>query len=66
MKQNKKDKGVIIQNNSLTGVIWDGQAIAAINTVAHALYNLTEIFKSQNIHIEMIKINDGELNIGEK
>ena len=48
----------VIQNNVLTGIKWDGQSIEAINTVATALLNLTEIFKSQNIHIELIKVEN--------
>jgi len=44
----------VISNNLFQGVVWDGQAIEAINNVAKALLNLTEVFKSQNIQIEAL------------
>lgn len=47
-----------ISNNTLVGVQWDGEALEAINNVAKALLNLTELFKSQNIHIEMISVKN--------
>ena len=47
----------IIQNNNFQGVVWDGQAIEAINNVSKALLNLTELFISQEISIEMIHVD---------
>jgi len=44
----------VIQNNVFQGVVWDGQAIEALNSTAKALLNLTEIFKSQNIQIDSL------------
>ena len=43
-----------ISNCTFTGVHWDTQATDALITVAHALLNLTELFRSQNIHIESL------------
>jgi len=61
MNENEK---VVIQNNTFTGVKWDGEAIESINIVARALLNLTEIFKSQEIHIEaMLKVENPKINI---
>ena len=36
------------------GVKWDGDAIEAVNNVAEALLNLTELFKTQGIEIECL------------
>ncbi len=48
-----------ISNNIFTGVKWDAQALEAVNLVAKGLVNLTELFKSQNIHIEtMLKVEN--------
>lgn len=46
----------VIQNNVFNGIVWDGQAIEAINTVAKALLNLTEVFKSQNVNIKLLNV----------
>ncbi len=43
-----------ISNSTFTGVKWDGEAIEAVNIVARALSNMTELFKSQNIAIECL------------
>lgn len=52
-----------ISNNVFTGVHWDAKALEAVNNVSKALLNLTELFKSQNIHIDaMIKMEG--LNFG--
>ena len=46
-----------VQNCVFTGVKWDEQAIEGVNTVAKALLNLTELYKSQNIEIDcMLKV----------
>jgi hypothetical protein len=57
-KKKKKGAGdVNISNNVFTGVQWDGKAIDSINTIARAIYNLTELFRSQNIQIDtMLKV----------
>jgi hypothetical protein len=58
----KVKKGTTISNNIFQGVVWDAKAVEAIQTVASALLNLTEIFKTQNIQIEaLLKIEDKEL-----
>jgi hypothetical protein len=67
MKKEKKQKCVPTQNTisncNCTGVIWDGQAIEAINYVARGLMNLTEVFRSQNIQIDsMIKVEGCNCN----
>jgi len=50
---------VVISNNVFKGVVWNKKSIKAVNKVAQALLNLTELFKSQNIKIDcMIKVND--------
>lgn len=51
-------KGKTVKNNVFYGVKWEGEAIEAVNNVARALLNLTEIFKSQNIKISMIEIKN--------
>ena len=57
----EKTAQTIISNNSFTGVQWDGQAIEAVNTVALALLNLTELFKAQHIVIEaLLKVETGK------
>lgn len=53
----KSQSNNVIQNNTFIGVQWDANAIEAVNNVSKALLNMTELFKSQNIKIEMIKIN---------
>lgn len=51
--------GNVISHNTFNGVVWDGQAIEAINNTAKALLNITELFKSQNIQIDsLLKISD--------
>ena len=50
----KNETGTSINNCTFTGVVWDGQAIEAVNSVALALLNLTELFKAQNIEIESL------------
>ena len=47
----------VIKNNVLQGVVWDGQAIEAINNISKAILNLTELLKSQNIKITMIHVD---------
>jgi hypothetical protein len=59
----KNQPNNVIQNNVFTGVQWDGQAIEAVNNVAKALLNLTELFNSQHIKIEMIKINADQTDL---
>lgn len=43
-----------IKDCTFNGVVWDSQATEAVNTVAKALLNLSELFKSQNIKIESL------------
>jgi len=51
-----------IEHCQFTGVKWDGQAIEAVNTVARALLNMTQLFQAQNIRIDtMIKV--GEISV---
>jgi hypothetical protein len=44
----------IVTNCLFTGVHWDAKAVEGINDVARALRNLTELYKSQNIHIDAL------------
>jgi len=44
----------VINNSEFIGVKWDAQVIETIQTVAQALLNLTELFKSQHIEIECL------------
>ena len=38
-------------------ITWDSESLEVVQTVATALLNLTELFKSQNIHIDtMLKV----------
>ena len=47
-----------IENSNFYGVKWDAEALESVQTVAKALLNLTELFRSQNIHIDaVVKIN---------
>lgn len=52
--EEKSKPSTLIKDNTFTGVKWDGQALEAVNTVAQALLNLTELFKSQHIEIECL------------
>lgn len=45
---------VSVNNSQFYGVKWDGQAIEAVNNVSRALLNISELFKSQNIHIDCL------------
>jgi hypothetical protein len=57
-KAEKRPQGTTISNSTFTGVHWDAEAIESVSMVAKGLLNLTEIFKSQNIHIDsMLRIN---------
>lgn len=58
-EEKQEQPPVVISGNVLYGVHWDAKATEAVNTVAKALLNITELFKSQNIHIDgMIKVNE--------
>jgi hypothetical protein len=59
----KQPQSNVISNNIFTGVQWDGQALEAVNNVSKALLNLTKLFRSQNIKIEMIKINADQTDL---
>lgn len=57
MEENKNQN--IIQGNTFNGVHWDADAVQTVQTVATALLNLTELFKSQNVTIDaMIKVSE--------
>jgi hypothetical protein len=43
-----------IKDCTFTGVKWDEGAIKVVQTVAEALLNLTELFKTQGIHIDCL------------
>lgn len=51
-EKQKKEIPVVVQDCHFQGVVWDGKAIQAIEHVAKALLNLTEVFKSQHIQID--------------
>jgi len=56
-----------ISNNTFTGVHWDAQAIESVSMVAKGLLNLSELFRTQNIHIDsMLKINTDLPKINKK
>ena len=56
-----------ISNNTFTGVHWDAQAVESVSMVAKGLLNLTELFRTQNIHIDsMLKINTDLPKISKK
>jgi len=59
LRKTKKPKAYTnISNNSFVGVKWDKQAVEAVNDVAKALLNLTQLFQSQFIKIAaFIKVN---------
>lgn len=62
MKKPTKPAGTTIQNCTFTGVHWDAKAVETVQTVAQALLNLTQLFRSQGIEKPMVQIgNDGEL-----
>jgi hypothetical protein len=67
-KQIKKDPiTTSISNNTFTGVHWDAQAVESVSMVAKGLLNLTELFRTQNIHIDsMLKINTDLPKINKK
>ena len=50
-----------IKNCTFYGVKWDESAIKTVQTVADALFNLTELFKNQGIEIEcLLNIDNGK------
>jgi hypothetical protein len=56
-----------ISNNTFTGVHWDAQAVESVSMVAKGLLNLSELFRTQNIHIDsMLKINTDLPKINKK
>ena len=55
--------GTNVTNNTFTGVKWDSEALEAVNIVALALLNMTELFKSQSIEIEcLLKVEPSSSN----
>jgi hypothetical protein len=63
-KRNKKpadniQAGNIIKDCSFYGVKWDEPALEVLHTVAKGLFNLTELFKSQNVTVDsLLKIKE--------
>ena len=53
----KKTTPTIVQGNTFETKIWDAKAIEAVNNVAKALVNMTELFKAQNINITCLNVN---------
>ena len=53
----KKNNKTEVKNNVFQGVVWDGEAVEAVNNIAKALLNLTEVLNSQHVNITMLKIN---------
>ena len=50
-----------INNCNFIGVQYDETTLETIHTVAKSLLNLTELFRSQNIHIDcLLKIDNAE------
>jgi hypothetical protein len=45
-----------ISNNTFTGIKWNKSSIQTVQTVAQALLNITEVFKSQNIKFTLLKV----------
>ena len=41
-----------VNNNKVTGVHWDAQALSSVDKVAQGLLNMTNLFASQKIVIE--------------
>ena len=61
MSKRKNTKGTVVANNIFTGVHWDAKATESVYLVAQGLANLSELFKSQNIHIDsMLKIESNK------
>jgi len=63
----KKDRitqsGTTIRNCQFTGVKWDAKAVESVQTVAEALLNLTQLFRSQGLNVPMIQINDPTVKV---
>lgn len=55
MKPKKTSKptpsNVVISHCNFQGVVWEKEALEAINNVAKGLKNLTELFKGQHITV---------------
>ena len=49
-----------ISNNTFTGVKWNKSSIQTVQTVAQALLNITEVFRSQNIKFTLLKVEKAE------
>ena len=58
-KQVKKNPiKTAVTNCTFIGTQWDAQAVESVSMVAKGLLNLSELFCTQNIHIDsMLKIN---------
>jgi hypothetical protein len=55
-----------ISNNIFTGVKWNKSSIQTVQTVAQALLNITEVFKSQNINFTLLRVDNAvekDLNV---
>lgn len=50
----QEEKGMSINNCNFEAVVWDKKAVESIQTVAQALLNLTELFKTTNVTIECL------------
>jgi len=60
-EEQEEDVQTVISNNLFQGVVWDGEAISAVNNTARALLNITEVFKSQRINITLLKVGGTEV-----
>lgn len=54
----KQQPKTIVSYNNVSVKVWDDQAIKAVNDVAKALLNMSELFKSQNIQVTGIHVEN--------
>ena len=65
----KAKPNVTISNNtfeSKTEVVFDANSIKAVQTIAEALLNLSQIFVAQGINVTMLNIADYQKDENEK
>ena len=62
-KQNKKPMLNHVEGCTFITKVWDEKSVNAVNDVAKALLNMTELFKSQNIQVTALSINNDKKDV---
>ena len=59
-KQEEPRRQTIVQNCDFAGVRWDKPALEVLGIVAKSLFNLTELFKKQNVNVPTLLNAQGD------